>query len=45
MPQVFKVGSYCVLFQANEVNANEITIDDEWIQENKWDEIYQKEIV
>ena len=33
------------LVLSNAVNANEVTIDDEWMQENKWDEIYQKEIV
>lgn len=26
---------------SNAVNANEITIDDEWMQDSKWDEIYQ----
>lgn len=33
------------LVLSNAVNANEITIDDEWMQDSKWDEIYQKEIV
>ena len=30
------------LVLSSAVNANEITIDDEWMQETKWDEIYQK---
>lgn len=33
------------LVLSNAVNANDITIDDEWMQDSKWDEIYQKEIV
>lgn len=33
------------LLLSNAVNVDEITIDDEWMQETKWDEIYQKEIV
>lgn len=33
------------LLLSNDISSDEITIDDEWMQENKWDEIYQKEIV
>lgn len=33
------------LFYSNAVKADDITEDDEWMQENEWDEIYQKEIV
>ena len=33
------------LLLSNAINADEITVDDEWMQEVKWDEIYQKEIV
>ena len=32
------------LVLSNAVNANEVTIDDEWMQDSKWDEIYQREI-
>ena len=27
------------------VKADDITEDDEWMQEDEWDEIYQKEVV
>ena len=33
------------LVLSNAVNANEVTIDDEWMQDSKWDEIYQKEVL
>lgn len=27
---------------ANSENADDITLDDEWMQENQWDEIYEQ---
>lgn len=30
---------------ANAIDANDITLDDEWMQEDEWDEIYQREVV
>lgn len=35
----------CNLVRENITYADEITIDDEWMQDNVWDEIYQKEVV
>ena len=32
------------LLYANAINADDITPDDEWMQDNKWDDIYQKEV-
>lgn len=29
----------------NVVDADDITLHDEWMQDSKWDEIYQKEVV
>lgn len=33
------------LVYANAIDADDITIHDEWMQDSKWDEIYQKEVV
>lgn len=30
--------------QAEAINADDITIADEWMKDDKWDEIYEKEI-
>ena len=35
----------CNLVRENITYADEITLDDEWMQDNVWDEIYQKEVV
>lgn len=32
------------MIYANAISADDITIDDEWMQDNKWDEIYRKEV-
>lgn len=33
------------LLYCNAINADDIAPDDEWMQDNKWDDIYQKEVV
>lgn len=33
------------LFYLNAVKADDITEDDEWMQEDEWDKIYQKDIM
>lgn len=33
------------LFYLNAVKADDITEDDEWMQEDEWDKIYQKEVI
>lgn len=33
------------LVRENIISADEITIDDEWMKDDVWDEIYQKEVV
>lgn len=35
----------CDLIREKITYADEITIDDEWMQDNIWDEVYQKEVV
>ncbi len=32
------------MIYANVISADDITLDDEWMQDNKWDEIYRKEV-
>lgn len=33
------------LLYSNAIKADDITEDDEWMQEDEWDEIYKKELI
>ena len=33
------------LVHAKAIDADDISIHDEWMQDSKWDEIYQKEVL